>query len=115
MCQWDHDHNTFIHEKLDREVRMEVKTYNVKKREEYFALQIVEEALEKKKTNPTLNCALYIKEEMNSQFGGFGWNCFFVDSASDLSWSIDPYKSIIIKMDDGRISIFIFRMVIKCF
>ena len=94
---------------------MEVRTYNVKKREEYYALQIVEEALEKKKTNPTLNCALYIKDEMNSQFGGCGWNCFFVDSASDLSWSVDPYKSIMIKMDDARIKIFIFRMVIKCY
>ena len=92
---------------------MEVKTYNVKKREEYFALQIVEEALEKKKTNPDLNCAQFIKEEMNSEFGGCGWNCFFVESASDLSWSIDPFKSIMIKRNDYRI--FIFRMIIKCF
>lgn len=90
---------------------MEIKTYNVKKREEFFALQIVEEALEKKKTSPTFDCAHYISNEMNSEF--CGWNCFFVDSTCDFSSSIDPYKSIKIEREDY--TIFIFRMIIKCF
>ena len=93
---------------------MELKTYNASQKEINYAIQTVEEALEKKKTNPTINCAYSIKASMNSQDeDGCGWNVFVVESTGDFSSAIEAFKSIKIERND--FTVLIFRMLIKCF
>ena len=93
---------------------MELKTYNATQSEINFAIQTVEEAVEKKKADPTVNCAYSIKAAMNSlDEDGCGWNVFVVDSTGDFSSAIEAFKSIKIERNDY--TILIFRMLIKCF
>lgn len=91
---------------------MDVKIHNVRKGIEYFARKILEEALDQKRQDENFDCAYYIKEKMNSQdvLDG-GWNCVFVESATEFSWAIDPNQSLEIKVKNY--TILIFRMVIS--